>query len=295
MALTWLNNFLKILFWSFVLWLVIRVFVFQAFKVPTGSMNATLREGDYVFVNKLAYGARVPITPFSIHLAGKHYFLDVVQLPYFRVPGYTVIKRNDIVVFNLPTENGLPVDERKEYVKRCIGLPGELLSIKKGHVFIKGITGEIRPTKGQVNLYSIGNGTQVKDSSLSYGELENTGNQLDVRLKTLPADDYSPGYFPNTPQIKWNPDHFGPLYIPKKGQKLALNQTTLLIYQRLIELYEGNTIAFKNGEVFINGEVERYYTFKMNYYFVMGDNRNNSIDSRFWGFVPEDHLIGVAF
>jgi signal peptidase I len=297
MALTWLNKLLKVLFWAFVLWLGLRLFVFQAYKVPTDSMSNTLKEGDYVFVNKLACGPRLPITPLSIHLAGEKYFLDVLQLPYLRIQGYKHIKRYDIVVFNLPTDNLVPVDERKEYVKRCIGLPGDVLSIKEAYVYFNGNPVVLAP--GQMNLYTLRSKTQqVSEHYLSFDELRSVhaGHTIeDIRIKALPVGDYSPNYFPNAPQIKWNPDHIGPLYIPKKGQKLALNQTSLLIYQRVIELYEGNVISFKNDSIFINGKAESYYTFKMDYYFVMGDNRNNSIDSRFWGFVPEDHLIGVAF
>lgn len=299
MALTWLNKLLKVLFWAFVLWLGLRLFVFQAFRVPTDSMSSTLNEGDYVYVNKPAFGARVPITPLSIHLAGEKYFLDVLQLPYLRFPGYRMVERNDIVVFNLPTDNLVPVDERKAYVKRCIGLPGEVLSIKGGDVYMEGRNDRLEPVAGQMNLYSIHDKKQqVTEQWLSFDAFLNfeAGDKVeDIRIKALPKDDYSPTYFPNAPQIKWNPDHLGPLYIPKKGQKVALNQTTLLIYERVIGLYEGNEVTFKDGAILINGKAESYYTFTMDYYFVMGDNRTNSIDSRFWGFVPEDHLIGVAF
>lgn len=297
MALTWLNKFLKILFWSFALWLFVRLFFFQGFKVPTASMNETLKEGDYIIVNKLAYGARIPITPLSIHMGGKHYFLDILQLPYLRIPGYADVKRNDIVVFNLPTEQELPVDERKEYVKRCIGLPGESIALEDGQVYINGPAKALDAPGGQLNWYAV----SVKgrpfplDLYLSVSEARQTSQSDTVaKLEKKQLRNYSPTYFPNAPQIRWNPDKLGPLWIPEKGAKLKLDQTTWPIYQRVIEQYEGNSVSFKNDTILINGKAESYYTFRMNYYFVMGDNRYNSIDSRFWGFVPEDHFIGKA-
>jgi signal peptidase I len=295
MALTWLNKLLKILFWSFVLWLFVRLFFFQGFKVPTASMNHTLKEGDYILVNKLAYGARIPITPLSIHMGGEKYFLDLLQLPYSRISGYADVQRNDIIVFNLPTENQLPVDERREYVKRCIGLPGESISIEESEVYINRSHKPLAAPDGQLKRYavSVKGDAFPRELYLTASDAQHISKSDTVAsTQQTYIQGYSPTYFPHVPQIKWNPDNFGPLWIPKKGAKLKLDRATLPLYQRIIETDEGNVITFKDEAILINGKAESYYTFRMNYYFVMGDNRYNSIDSRFWGFVPEDHLIG---
>lgn len=297
MTLTWLNKILKVLFWSFMLWLFVRLFLLQGFTVPTASMNNSLKEGDLIVVNKLACGARLPITPLSIHIGGRQYFLDLLQLPYLRLPGYGKAERNDILVFNLPTEATLPVDERKDYVKRCIGLPGESIAISEGNVYINGSPELLAAPDGQLSRYKV----SVKQNAFpqelyltAAAARQIAGSDTVTALTRHPLIDYSPAYFPHAPQIRWNPDHFGPLWIPEKGAKLKLSKTTLPLYQRLIENYEGNTITYRNDTILINGQAESYYTFRMNYFFVMGDNRYNSIDSRFWGLVPEDHLIGKA-
>src|ERR1043165_1993031 len=126
---------MRILFWSLLLWLIVRTFVFQVCKVPTASMKNTLNEGDYILVNKLAYGPRIPITPFAIPFSDA--YIDW-QLPYFRLPGFSKVKRNDIIVFNYPQEDELPVDHRKLYVKRCIGLPGDEVKIMNAVVYVNG-------------------------------------------------------------------------------------------------------------------------------------------------------------
>lgn len=295
MVLTWLNKILKVLFWSLALWLFVRLFLFQGFKVPTASMNNTLKEGDYIVVNKLAYGARLPITPLSIHLAGEHYFLDMLHLPYLRTGGYTTVERNDIVVFNLPTETTLPVDERKAYVKRCIGLPGESIRLKAGEVYINGSDEPVAAAEEQLCRYAIfiKGAAFPRELSLSVSDAQEIAKSDTVTaIHPQYFQGYSPGYFPNAPQIRWNPDMLGPLWIPKKGAMIRLDKTSLLLYGQVIERHEHATITYQNDTVLINGKAERYYTFRMNYYFVMGDNRYNSIDSRFWGFVPDNHLIG---
>ena len=225
-------------------------------------MRTTLLEGDYIVVNKLAYGARIPFTPLSLPFASSNAFLDFIQLPYLRLPGYTHVSRNDVIVFNLPSEKDVPIDERILYVKRCIALPGDSLKIEKGIVFING------------QPLPIPDG--VHDSIIS--------------SKTF----YNPNFFPNDPFIKWNLDYFGPLYIPRKGDSIKLNLRTLSIYRQIIEKYEGNKTRSMNDTIYIDNKKESFYTFKMNYYFALGDNRNNSIDSRIWGFLPETHIIGKA-
>ena len=228
-------------------------------------MQPTLMEGDMILVNKLAYGARIPLTPLS--LPSGNTYIDW-QLPYMRMPGFSDVQRNDVIVFNFPLEDDLPVDHRKGYVKRCVGIPGDTLSIVDGIVKVA-----IRPM---------------------LPPQATTGECTAPVQPFYDSSAYSPKFFPNSSFIKWNPDHFGPLYIPAAGASIVLNRRNLILYRRIIEHCEHNTLRTSNDSVFINEQYRVTYTFKMDYYFAMGDNRNNSVDSRYWGFIPEDHLIGKA-
>lgn len=231
-------------------------------------MQPALFEGDRIFVNKLAYGARIPITPFSLPY-GKVY-VDW-QLPYLRLPGFSVVQHNDVVVFNYPAEDELPVDRRQGYIKRCAGIPGDTLSIING--IVKIAIDPVHP--GNVNASLASDCREI--------------------VRTLyDSSAHSPSFFPNSPFISWNPDHLGPLYIPAAGASIVLNKHNLILYKSIIEKYEHNTLKVSNDSVYINGQYSLSYSFKMDYYFMVGDNRGNSIDSRFWGFVPEDHIIGKA-
>lgn len=294
MQLSYINKFLKIIFWSVSLWLLIRIFLFQVFKVPTDSMNNTLKDGDFIVVNKIVLGARIPITPLSFHLGSEKYFLDWIEIPYIRMPGYSEISLNDILVFNLPSEILLPVDERKEYVKRCVGLPGDTILIKQGNVFVNKLM--IKELSTQLGWFELNkNDNKISEhfiSKIEYDSILENDNTKSLIKKYLLQEIYSPNYFPNASQIKWNLDNLGPLYIPKKGKKIELNKTNMLLYQKIIEQFENNSLTFKNDSIFVNGKLTTTYQFKMNYYFVLGDNRYNSIDSRYWGFLPENHVIG---
>ena len=261
-------------------------------------MNNTLKDGDYVFVNKLAYGTRLPITLLSLHFGGKKYFLDWITFPYNRISGFQNVLTNDIIVFNLPIDDSLPIDEKKEYVKRCVGLPGDIISIKLSTVYSNNKL--IPDLNNQVKWYTVKtSNNETQELYISAADVDSIllRNPLwSITKKSIDIGNYSPGFFPHTPQVKWNLDDFGPLYIPKKGQAIQLNEKSVILYQRIIEKYEGNKLALKNDSIFLNGKPVSSYTFKMNYYFVLGDNRYNSIDSRFWGFLPENHIIGkVAF
>jgi signal peptidase I len=259
---------MRIAFWSFFIWLFIRSFIFQAYKVPTSSMNNTLKEGDYIFVNKLAYGFRFPITVLSFPFS--KIYSDFISFPYTRSLGYSEVKRNDIIVFNYPLEKDFPIDHRQEYVKRCMALPGDTFLVKNGTIYVNNI-----PTSEPSTLL-------LNQNSKQKGML-------------FDSSFYNPSVFPNSSLIKWNLDYFGPLNIPKKGERISLTKNNLKLYERVIKNYENNELKMKGDSIFINNLQVTNYTFKMNYYFVMGDNRNNSIDSRFWGFVPESHLIGKVF
>lgn len=199
MPLSYINKFLKIIFWSICLWLLIRIFLFQVFRVPTDSMNNTFKDGDFIVVNKMAYGARIPITPLSLHLGNEKYFVDWITIPYLRIPGYSEVSLNDILVFNLPSEASLPVDERKEYVKRCIGLPGDTILIKQGSVFVNKLFIKELPT--QIGWYELkkndDKNTEHFISKIAYDSILKNENTISLSKKYLLQEAYSPNYFPN--------------------------------------------------------------------------------------------------
>jgi signal peptidase I len=261
-ALSYINEVLKVVFLAFFAWLFFHLFVFQVLYIDSGSMQDNLFEGDYIMVNKLAYGARFPITPLSLPFSSSTSFLNWIHLPYLRVPGYSHISYNDVMVFNLPTEDKLPVDERELYIKRCIALPGDTLKIDSARIFIN--------SKLQAEIQTLS------------------------KYRISPKNSYNPNFFPNDYRFKWNLDYFGPILIPKKGDSVKLSLDNLNLYKKIISTFENNKLETKGIDIFLNGKKASSYTFKMNYYFVLGDNRQNSIDSRYWGFVPEDHIIGKA-
>jgi signal peptidase I len=276
-------------------------------------MHGTLWEGDYVLVNKIAYGPRLPYTPLAIN---KNY-LDWFHLPYMRLPGYSSIRRNDVLVFNYPPEeDSLPIDLKQEYVKRCIALAGDTMGILNGQVYVnheKVVESEnlfynytviASQALDTMDLQHIGLSIeQVAEDGLQYNftmseqqasALMKVKNVKSVGINFLKEDFYNSSVYPNSSFIKWNLDFFGPLYIPKKGDKIELNKTNILLYKSLIERYEANKLLLRSDSAFINDKYTTFYTFKLNYYFVLGDNRHNSIDSRIWGFVPESYITGKA-
>jgi signal peptidase I len=288
--------------------------MFQTFRIPSASMQGTLFEGDYVVINKLIYGARLPITPLSFKVGGKKKYIHQFQLPYLRLWGFGSIQRNDIVAFNFSLSDDEPIDMREEYIKRCVAIAGDTLEIKNGEVFVNGLFQN--NGRNVYNNYAIIS-TQIIDTAtlrefniLQETNVNTSGNstffmsqtQADslAKLKIItsvtrirfPKNYYHPSTFPNHPSLPWNLDFFGPLYIPKKGDSILLTTQNKIMYQRFIERYETTQIITKDSLTYINGKEGLYYTFKQNYYFVMGDNRYNSIDSRAWGLIPESHIIG---
>ncbi|MBA3665196.1 MAG: signal peptidase I [Bacteroidetes bacterium] len=299
----------KLLFWSILIWLFVRVFLFQTFRIPSASMHGNLFEGDYVVINKLAYGTRLPMTPLSF----KKNFLDWISIPYFRLWGYSEIRHNDLVAFNFSLTDELPVDLREEYIKRCVGLPGDSLEIKNGIVYVN------NESKEPANIYNPyivtyndkADSNALKDLGITPGNSEGknqhllmsteqaasllkTGTLKSVTLDIYDKDYYHPSVFPNFSEYNWNIDHYGPVFIPGEGDSVGLSPVSLLLYQRIIERFEKKTVAIKHDSVFISNSYQKYYTFQQNYYFMVGDNRHNSIDSRHWGFIPESHIIGKA-
>ncbi|WP_423149026.1 signal peptidase I [Rubrolithibacter danxiaensis] len=305
---------------------LIRGLLLEAYTIPTGSMEKSLLVGDFLFVSKINYGARIPMTPVAFPFAhhtmpviGTKAYWDGIQLKYHRLPGLSDIKRNDVVVFNYPMEADSPfyrpVDKRENYIKRCVAIPGDTLRIINARVYVNGKPSET-PRFGQTDYYVQTDGNDFNPDALEDLHIENQRASADVYYFTMTAEDaemvkkwanvkvvqpmirpmgeYDSQVFPHNPDFKWNADNFGPLIVPKKNWTVKLDSTTFPLYQRAIEVYEGNKVSKKGQEIFINGKKADSYTFKMDYYWMMGDNRHNSLDSRFWGFVPEDHVVGKA-
>lgn len=303
---------------------LIRTFFIEAYTIPTSSMEKSLLVGDFLFVSKVNYGARAPITPVSfpfahntMPLVGGNSYIEWPNMPYMRLPGFQKIKNNDVVVFNYPAEDGRPLDKKENYIKRCLGIAGDSLAVINQQVFVNGVAAE-NPPKMQFKYFVQTDGTfdekVAKRNDITEGgrvsdqgdfELLLTKDAKDDLLQqswvkkvenTLQAKGAGASYiFPFKENWGWNVDNFGPIYIPKAGDNIKLDTVTYFIYERAIKVYENNpTLEMKDNKVYLEGKEITSYTFKQNYYFMMGDNRHNSADSRFWGFVPEDHIVGKA-
>lgn len=341
---------------AFLITVILRTFFIEAYKIPTPSMEKTLLVGDYLFVSKISYGPKLPNTPLAIPFMpnmlpnGKLTYSKKPLFPYKRLKGISSVKRNDIIVFNFPEGDTVvvqysgqnyysllrqygreyllsrydivyhPVDKRDNYIKRCVGLPGDTLNIVDGKVYVNG---EILPefkfqqfkyyvrTRNQRLSDSILDKIDVSTDEISY----NPNNSLHIMplsngdvsfIKNLPevkslqrfVEPYvsfrNTEVFPHDSRFRWTTDDFGPVVIPGSGMTIKINTGNLPLYRRIIDVYEDNDLEINGEDIYINDTLSRSYTFNMDYYFVLGDNRHNSADSRFWGFVPEDHLVGKA-
>lgn len=303
---------------------LIRTFFIEAYTIPTSSMEKSLLVGDFLFVSKVNYGARAPITPVSFPFAhntmpvvGGNSYIEWPNMPYMRLPGFQKIKNNDVVVFNYPAEDGRPLDKKENYIKRCLGIAGDSLAVINQQVFVNGIAAE-NPPKMQFKYYVQTDGSfdekVAKRNDITEGGRTSDHGDFELLLtkqakedllqqswvkkveNTLQARGAGASYiFPFKESWGWNVDNFGTIYIPKAGDNIKLDTVTYFIYERAIRVYENNpTLDMKDNKVYLDGKEITSYTFKQNYYFMMGDNRHNSADSRFWGFVPEDHIVGKA-
>jgi len=313
---------------------VIRSLFIEAYQIPTSSMEKSLLVGDFLFVSKVNYGARLTMTPISFPFAhhtmpwlGTKAYSESLKIPFYRLPGFQKIKNGDVVVFNYPDEReGRPVDKKENYIKRCVAIPGDTLSVIDHLIHINGKP-ETPPEKRQFEYSLVSKGRflgkklyeklDVTDKmEISMPTQENRSIPWETRVhltdenyqklkarsdvKSLDTMSYTPGdehsrIFPESMNGKWSRDFFGPLYVPKRGATVEVNASNFEIYDRVINVYENaGEFTRRNGKVFLDNEEITSYTFKMDYYFMMGDNRHNSLDSRFWGFVPEDHIVGKA-
>jgi len=302
----------------------IRWMLLEAFTIPTPSMEKSLLVGDFLFVSKFHYGPRTPKTPLQLPLTHQKIwgtdlpsYLDWIQLKQFRFPGFTTIQNNDVVVFNYPVEMQYPVDLKTNYIKRCIGIAGDTLQIIDGIVSINGVEASTPPNMQSSYLVratmeishrtfkelditdydSFGNGTyRIHTSQSKADKLRQYDFVREVtKIRFLPGET-AERIYPYHEKYNWTLDFFGPLYIPKKGDKLPINEQNIVLYGDLITKFDFNDNAkIENGKLFIDGKEVTEYEVKQNYYFMMGDNRHNSLDSRIWGFVPEDHILGKGF
>lgn len=357
---------------------LINIFLFQNYRIPTGSMEKSLLIGDHLFVSKVAYGPRIPNTPiafpFTQHtmpLTGGKSWSNLIQRPYKRLQGFGSVKRFDPVVFNFPAgdtvvlENQVtsyyeivrdharqlksydamsgtaskdenfyysaareevnsryniiyrPVDRRDNYVKRCVGIPGDTISIIDAVLHVNGepVTG----SKTEQTTYLVNtNGTRINpkaferlkiyrsDQQMLSGSayilpltaenaaaIKGFANVTDITPMLERSGEFAPHIFPHNDSYRWNQDNFGPLWIPQRGATVAIDTANICLYDRIIDVYEENELKVENGSIYINGVKADSYTFKLDYYWMMGDNRHNSADSRYWGFVPEDHIVGT--
>jgi signal peptidase I len=307
---------------------ILRTFLIEAYTIPTSSMEKSMLIGDFLFVSKVAYGPRVPMTPIAVPLVhhtvpffGIKSYSESLKFPYHRMKGLGKIKRNDCVVFNWPAEKlGRPIDKKENYVKRCVGIPGDILELTESELIVNGTAQELfKGVKNQWHYKLKTNGTGLNPNILrekyditeggrgrnrneynlsltneNRDALASFSNISSIKRKVEKKGVFANYIFPHNENYAWNIDNFGPIKIPEAGAKVDLTITNLLIYKDIIERYENNKLEIIDNQIYINDKLSENYVFKMNYYWMMGDNRHNSADSRFWGFVPENHIVGKA-
>ena len=306
----------------FVLAISIRVFSIEVFSIPSSSMENTLLVGDKILVSKLNYGPALPKSPYEIpwinlfwHLSSdKKTNLDSIYWNYNRLSGFSTVKHGDVAVFIHPLWG-----KRDNYfIKRCVGIPGDTLQIVDGVVFANkqaiavsddakqpyqmniSNRSEFRSLADSLGIETWGNNSGYINQSISLNITRLQQKQLSAKKCVdsvsfnLAQNDTTQRIYPNDRKLTWNIDNFGPLVIPRKGLTINLTPINFLVYQQSINILEKSKIEERNNIYFLNGQPVTTYTFSKNYYFMMGDNRHNSNDSRYWGFVPEENIIGKA-
>ena len=294
--------------------LIVRSLLFDLFRIPTPSMEENLLVGDYLVVSKLHYGPRMPLSlgiPFtSIHVPG-------IRFPYKRIPGFSEVQRGDPIVFNYPPDEA-PVDRKVHYVKRVIGMPGETLSVRDKLVHVNG---DPLPLGRRMQQYWTVTKSdaryqipRARMEELGISEVRRTRESNTVRILATPSgvreisqrswvqsvtpyvmqdEEYSKLMYPSGQS--YTPDDYGPVHIPEKGETVELTTKNWAMYKPVIVQYEDHAAQQMTDSTFaIDGERTTTYTFQQDYFFAMGDNRDNSQDSRFWGFVPMTHVVGKA-
>lgn len=311
-----IREWLDAMVFAVVVMVILRTLFFDLFQIPTPSMEKNLLVGDYLFVSKVHYGTRTPMTlgiPFTpIYLKG-------LTLPHMRIPGFSSVKRGDAIVFNWPADQVDVIERRMHYIKRVVGLPGETVRVVDKQVVVDGEAQELMAGMQQYwEVHKSDPRIQLNRSALEelgISEVIQTSDQSVVQLiatelaaETVAAwpwvesvnpavAPYSQGYdaamYP--PGQGWTPDNYGPVTIPKAGVSIELTSDSWRIYETVMTRYEGHEAQMAgDGTFMIDGQPATHYTFEQDYYWVMGDNRDNSEDSRFWGFVPMDHVVGKA-
>lgn len=313
-AKSWIREWGDALLFAIIAALIIRTFFFEAYRIPTPSMEDTLMTGDFLVVSKINYGPR---TPMVLAVPFTNIYLPGLTLPWTRLPGLSEIERYDIVVFNYPIDIA-PIAAKTSYVKRCVGLPGDTLEIRNQRLYVNGEPAkqfpgmqknyrvEVQPrvrlnatkvkTNGGELLRSLDQNSYLANLPLPLADSMRSWQEVtSVELFTVPEDfnEFGQAQF-NFARAFSNHQNLPQITVPYSGQTVTLTPENWPLYENIITRYERNTVE-RNGDTFIiNGEETNQYTIKGDYYFMMGDNRDNSQDSRFWGFVPHDHIVGEA-